>query len=120
MISNWQVNHVKAQSEKLMRQSCLIERATSSNAGDGSIKQEYTTIDADVPCTLTNKRMIAPMDARSGRVASQYEYILHVSADQSIAENDRVTIEGERFRVQNVIKDHQWPVYKRCVVERLA
>lgn len=118
MIGDWAINYAASQGAMLMRQTCLLQRVVSANDGRGGISESYVTIGI-IPCTLVNKKM-PPLELRSGRVASQYELMLYVSADQTIAENDRATIEGEVFRVQSVVVDHQWPIYKRCLVERLS
>jgi len=120
MIRGWSVDYVEAKGLELMRQSCVLTRKIEGNDGSGGVSVTNTVIGSNVPCTLTNKRMVAPMANNSGRITSQYEMILHVSVDQEIAENDTAEIEGELYRVQNVVIDHQWPVYKRCVVERLT
>ena len=118
MIRGLSASMIGAQMRKLMKQTCYIERVTSGNDGSGGIVETRTPL-GSCACTLTQSRITDVMALREGRVATRYELTLRVPLDQEIAENDRVTVDGETYRAQNVVEDHQWPLYKRVTLERL-
>lgn len=110
---------MRAVSNTILDQTCLIERGTVTNDGQGGWSEAWGTITASCACRLGVQG--GPGDIREG--ASRREFsdvlVLRVAFDQDLAQADRVTINSDVYQVEEVLDEHQWMISKQARVTKV-
>ncbi|MCC7210131.1 MAG: head-tail adaptor protein [Anaerolineae bacterium] len=113
------IARMRATAELIFDQTCMIERGTITNDGQGGWSESWGTVAGTVACRLGV--MSGAGDIREG--ASRREYsdvlVLRVAYDQDIAQTDRVTINTDVYQVEELLDEHQWMMVKRARVTKV-
>lgn len=118
-LSNGDLNYMRKSVEELLPDMCNILEAVTEVDGEGGVTQTWGTVLADVRCRLDaintnsqNNEVVV-----GGALRPFHMFVLSLPHGTSIAETNRVEVNGRVFNVAAVDSGKSWSAVVRVSLE---
>lgn len=117
-LSSRDIAQMRVDVEQLMPSTCQILAVTITPDGQGTGREAWGTISADVKCRLDFQSGDESINADA--LTSYTRGVLSLPACETITPANRVELSGIQYAVISVNRGQSWNVVTRCIVERIA
>ena len=119
-LSDGQLAKMRADVEKMLPDTAVIQRVTHSSDGAGGFTESWATVSGGtVACRLDPVYARVQISQAGAAESMRYEYYCTLPYDAPILRGDRITVGGTAYEIRELYEMHSWRVSVRTRVMRV-